>query len=163
MKRRRHRVVVKEELETYQEFVIKLNQDVIEVSGGASGSINVGNLAYGLYRGLTFANKERRFSRSYHKVWAARTLYEIARKHPFTNGNKRTSFVICKMILILGGFDLQIEYEEATKFLIKIARGKVSYEKICKWIEHRAIPMEKKLTKQTKQFIDMLAELSKAA
>ena len=148
--------ISKTEMDYLADFVSELNKKIIKDFGGAEGRINEGNLVYSLWNALKQAKKEGR-REDFHKVWAAYTLYEISRKHPFTDGNKRTSYVTSKLILRLGKLDFEVNYEDAVHYLKKIAGNKVPYEEVYLWIEKHSKEVFEEPSEEVKSFIKMLS------
>ncbi|MBI5347038.1 MAG: type II toxin-antitoxin system death-on-curing family toxin [Candidatus Aenigmarchaeota archaeon] len=66
---------------------------------------------------------------------AAILLYEINTKHPFWGGNKRTAFEAAKIFLRSNNIKIKIDYDEALKFINKMASGKITYQKTLEWIK----------------------------
>ena len=61
---------------------------------------------------------------------------ELAQRHHFSDGNKRTAHAFAKIMLFLSGYHLKIEYKEAVKFIIEVAKykSKITPEKIKEWV-----------------------------
>jgi len=51
------------------------------------------------------------------------------------DGNKRTGYVLMRLLLLQSGQDIQAEHEEKYEFVISIATGKLTFDGIKKWIE----------------------------
>jgi death-on-curing protein len=68
---------------------------------------------------------------------AASYAFGIARDHPFLDGNKRTSFVVCRTFLILNGRDLDATQEEKYRTFLALAEGKISERELALWIRER--------------------------
>ncbi len=65
--------------------------------------------------------------------------------HIFVDGNKRTSYLLLKLILMNSGFHLRIGYYASTlPFILETARGEKTIEEIEKWIQENTekIPEE---------------------
>jgi death-on-curing protein len=148
----------KRELDVLEELVSKVNERVIKLSGGAFGYVNEGNLSFALYRALCYASKEGH-TRQFHKIWAARTLFEIAKLHPFTDANKRTAYVIAKVILHLGKYDFEVIYEKAKDFLIKIAEKRIKYEEVCRWIEKHSKELTTEPSPDIQEFVNIVSKV----
>ena len=68
---------------------------------------------------------------------AAAYAYGIVKKHPFVDGNKRTSYVVMRTFLKLNGSDIQASDEEKYRLWIELASSKLSEEELANWIrEH---------------------------
>jgi death-on-curing protein len=65
---------------------------------------------------------------------AAACAYGISRNHPFIDGNKRTSLVICRLFLKLNGYDLKAEDSKKYLIFMELAAGRITEEELAKWI-----------------------------
>ncbi len=75
---------------------------------------------------------------------AAFVYQEIARKHHFVDGNKRTAHVYAKLMLYLSGYVFKLEYKLATLFIMKIAEhnSQVTFQEIKEWAEKNSKKIE---------------------
>ena len=55
---------------------------------------------------------------------AAFVFDDLAKKHYFVDGNKRTAYIFTKILLINQGFHLSLNYKNSVDFILKIARYK---------------------------------------
>ena len=51
------------------------------------------------------------------------------------DGNKRTGYVLMRILLLEDGKTLNAEEDEKYDFVIRIASGKLSYDQILEWIK----------------------------
>lgn len=65
---------------------------------------------------------------------AAAYAYGIAKNHPFLDGNKRTSFVVCETFLNLNDCDLRATDEQALLLLTAMAEGSVTEAELAQWL-----------------------------
>ncbi|CCD93293.1 putative death on curing protein (fragment) [Bradyrhizobium sp. ORS 375] len=65
---------------------------------------------------------------------AAAYAYEIARNHPFVDGNKRTSLLALYTFLGVNGFDFDVPEAEAAAMILALAAGEVSEASLTRWI-----------------------------
>jgi death-on-curing protein len=65
---------------------------------------------------------------------AAACAYGIARNHPFLDGNKRTSFVVCETFLNLNDCDLKATDEQALLLWMALAEGNVTEAELAEWL-----------------------------
>lgn len=154
------RKVTKDELEPFVEFVKEINEDIIRRFGGAKGRVNEGNLAYQLYNSLRKARKKPKSK--FYACWAASALEGISQSHPFIDGNKRTAYVICRLILLVDNNKFGVNYDQAEKFIIKIAKRKANYQQIEKWVEKNAV--KKKMLfidNEIEKYISLLKKIIK--
>ena len=59
---------------------------------------------------------------------------EIAKNHPFIDGNKRAAFLAVGMFLYLNGLRLQVSQAEATVTMLAVAAGGISEEDFAAWL-----------------------------
>lgn len=59
---------------------------------------------------------------------------EIAKNHPFIDGNKRAAFLAVGMFLYLNGLRLQVSQAEATVTMLAVAAGDISEEDFAAWL-----------------------------
>jgi death on curing protein len=58
----------------------------------------------------------------------------IVRNHPFTDGNKRTGFVVGVLFLELNGFRFNAREEDATQAVLDLAAGKLKEAEYAAWL-----------------------------
>lgn len=61
---------------------------------------------------------------------AAALLESLIKNYCFHNGNKRTAYLVTKSFLMLNGYHLRMERKYAVEFIVDIAKGLHSFEKI---------------------------------
>lgn len=66
---------------------------------------------------------------------AAAYAYGIAKNHPFVDGNKRTSFVVCELFLALNGYDLTMDDAAAVTTWLALAASELSEDELALKIE----------------------------
>lgn len=71
--------------------------------------------------------------------------FNIISSHVFFDGNKRTAMTVCRIFLLLNGFDLEIQKDvvdqEAMDICIAMADSKLDREGFASWIEERMTPL----------------------
>ena len=70
---------------------------------------------------------------------AAAYSYGIAKNHPFTDGNKRTSYVVMRTFLRLNNYDIQASALEKYEVWICLASDRLSEIELAQWIEDKAV------------------------
>ena len=65
---------------------------------------------------------------------AAAILESIVINHPFIDGNKRTGYVLMRMMLLENGLDILASQKDKYKFVIEVTEGKHTIESIKDWI-----------------------------
>lgn len=66
---------------------------------------------------------------------AAAYAYGIAKNHPFVDGNKRTSFVVCELFLALNGYDLTMDDAAAVTTWLALAASELAEDELARKIE----------------------------
>ena len=65
---------------------------------------------------------------------ASAIIESIVVNHPFIDGNKRTGYVLMRLILLNAGIDIHASEEEKYEFVIGIASGRMKKNAILNWI-----------------------------
>ncbi|MBY0481048.1 MAG: type II toxin-antitoxin system death-on-curing family toxin [Chitinophagaceae bacterium] len=116
---------------SYKE-VVDIHQILIDEFGGANGIRDKELLSSALARCLqTFDGKEL-YPTTIEK--AASLIESILINHPFVDGNKRTGYVLMRLILLTNNFDIIATQEEKYNFVIDIASGKSKFDSIVSWL-----------------------------
>lgn len=68
---------------------------------------------------------------------ASTMLWGIARSHPFSDANKRTSFGTVERFLEMNGMRIEYRIEDAIDFMISIARGDTDEKSAARWFRKR--------------------------
>lgn len=71
---------------------------------------------------------------------AAAYAYGIARNHPFTDGNKRTAWVLARLFLRLNHMTLSFTPGEAVKLVLALAAGELSEDELADWFRSHPGP-----------------------
>ncbi|OMF08390.1 death-on-curing protein [Paenibacillus amylolyticus] len=70
---------------------------------------------------------------------ATALLESLVKNHCFYNGNKRTAYLVTKSFLRVNGYHLQMERKYAVEFMVKIAEGEYTFEKIVRLLEEHSV------------------------
>ncbi len=71
---------------------------------------------------------------------AAAYMYGIATSHGFSDGNKRTAWVIGRLFLAINGATLAFNEIDAIHFMLDVAAAKVTEPQAADWIRQRLVP-----------------------
>jgi death-on-curing protein len=112
--------------------VIEIHETLIKQFGGKSG-IRDKNLLISAISRPSSGTKDQEFYPSPPQK-AAAIIESIVKNHPFIDGNKRTGYVLMRIVLLEFGFDIKANQDEKYDFVIKIASGQLEYEDIYSWI-----------------------------
>ena len=114
--------------------VEKIHDILIERFGGAKGIRDKGTLESAIGRPFqTFDGKDLYQD----PVDKAAAIFEsIVSNHPFVDGNKRTDYVLMRLILKRNQIDIEIDQDIKYDFVIKAAKGELTFDKIKTWIRN---------------------------
>ncbi len=143
-------------VEGLKTLAIRMNEYILAKYGEQEPVLNEGNLEFCLGRALERARK----SSDFHQAWASHTLLNLAKIHPFIEGNKRTSYVLSKIILSSGGYSFEVDYDYACDYIRKIAAGQVKENKVFEWIKKHSKQTEKESNGELGEFVKLLQNLA---
>ena len=72
---------------------------------------------------------------------AAALLQSLCRNHPFTDGNKRTSWAATHRFLWLNGYHLKANRKDAVGFMLWIDSSKPEVKEIAAWLKRNSKPL----------------------
>lgn len=113
-----------------RQMVIAMHDEQLTIHGGASGLRDEGMLEFALNR------PKNRWSYEQAELaeLAAAYAFDIARNHPFVDGNKRTSLLALYTLLGVNGVDFIAPEADAAAVILSLAAGEVSEEGLTRWI-----------------------------
>lgn len=139
-----------------KETIINIHNAIINISGGEKGIRDEGGIYNSTYKLLNYQYKNRKDPTSV----GAFALNEFAKRHYFTDGNKRTAYAIAKIFMLINRCHMQIQYKQATQFILKIAEydSKISFEEIKKWMDDKCLQIEDKDVENylSKSFVNLM-------
>lgn len=68
---------------------------------------------------------------------AAAYAYGIARNHPFTDGNKRTAWVLARLFLALNDIRIAFEPRDAIRMMLSLADGGLNEVDVADWFKDK--------------------------
>jgi death on curing protein len=110
----------------------KIHNILVEKFGGAKGIRDKDLLDSAIGRPYQTFDGNDLYSNPVDK--AAAIFESIVSNHPFVDGNKRISYVLMRLILLENGFDIVASQNEKFDFVIKAARGELTFDEIKNWI-----------------------------
>jgi death-on-curing protein len=115
--------------------VLNIHNILIDKFGGSKGVRDHGSLESAINR--PFATFEKHDLYPTPSAKAAAILESILINHPFLDGNKRTAYVLMRLILLNYGFDIFAEQDDKYKMVISASKGDLRFDEIKQWIEIR--------------------------
>ena len=70
---------------------------------------------------------------------AAAYAFGVARNHPFTDGNKRTAWVLARLFLRLNSVTIAFDPEDAIRTVLALAAGELGEEELADWFRARIV------------------------
>ena len=119
------------------EDVLKIQKFLINKFGGLQGIRDLNLLKSAINRPYQTFDKEDLYKNPIEK--AAAIIESIIRNHPFIDGNKRTGYVLMRLILMDHGLDITANHKDKYDFVISIASGDLNYDQIKEWIKDHMI------------------------
>lgn len=116
--------------------VFEIHQTLIQEFGGSQGVRDEGLLKSAIERPFSGFGETEFYPTPEEKAGAV--LESIVKNHPFIDGNKRTGYVLMRLILMQFGKDITATQDEKYNFVIEVASGQIEFQEIVAWIEKRA-------------------------
>lgn len=121
-----------------RQFVEAIHGEQLRLHGGASGIRSEDMLESALARPL---QKEASGQPDLCEL-AAAYLFEIAKNHPFVDGNKRTALAAADLFLYFNGLSVEAEQEDIIQFVLMVAAGEIDEAGAAAFFRDYAIPIE---------------------
>lgn len=115
--------------------VLQIHNLLIDKYGGIKGIRDIKALEAALRRPYATFDKKELYSSPILK--ASAVFESIISNHPFIDGNKRTGWVLMRLILLENNMDIVATQKEKYNFVISAASGELSFEKISEWINKK--------------------------
>lgn len=112
--------------------VLDIHRRVIEQSGGADGVRDLGAVESATAQPqMTFAGNEL-----YPTIDSKATAlcYSLVMNHPFVDGNKRIGHAAMETFLVLNGYELVANVDDAERVILTLAAGQLTREEFLEWV-----------------------------
>jgi death on curing protein len=121
------------------EEALQIHDRILESTGGSRGTLDLGLLesALGQCR-MAFGGQETYPSLA---EKAAALCFSIVRNHPFVDGNKRTGHAAMEVFLVLNGYELPVEIDEAERAILSLASGDIERGQFTRWVQDNVRPL----------------------
>jgi len=117
--------------------VLDFHNELIEKHGGANGVRDINLLLSALARPYMTFDQQELYPTPAAK--AAAIFESIVINHPFMDGNKRTAFLLLRLILQDYDHDVSAEEDDKYEMTISASTGNLRFEGIVGWIEERLV------------------------
>ena len=71
---------------------------------------------------------------------AAALAFSLVNNHPFIDGNKRIGHAALETLLLLNGFELDANVDEAEAVILEVASGRRGRDELLAWVRSRLVP-----------------------
>ena len=115
--------------------VLNIHNILIDKFGGSKGVRDNASLESAINRPFATFDSQELYPLPSDK--AAAILESILINHPFVDGNKRTAYVLMKLVLMDNGLDLTATDDEKYKMIIAACNGDMRFDDIRVWIKSR--------------------------
>ncbi len=119
--------------------MLDLHGRIVEQSGGTEGVRDLGGILSALAQPeMTFGGREL-----YPTIEskAAALCYSLVNNHPFIDGNKRIGHAAMETYLVLNGFELNADVDDAELTILRLASGQLSRDEWLAWITTHLQPI----------------------
>lgn len=123
-----------------EQTVLNYHREQLAEHGGGDGVRDMGMLQSALARPQNAFHYNQVVSLS---KLAACYAFGIAKNHAFTDGNKRTAYVVMRAFLVMNGFDIQATQEEKYLTVYDLSAGDLTEEQLADWIESKMVELKK--------------------
>ncbi len=115
------------------ENAVLIHEALIDKFGGKKGIRDLELLESAIFRPFQTFDSNDLYTTSTEK--AAALIESILVNHPFVDGNKRTGYVLMRLLLMQDGLDVFASEDEKYVFVIEIAKGKLAHNEIVNWLK----------------------------
>jgi death-on-curing protein len=115
--------------------VLNIHDILIDKFGGTKGVRDQGALESAINRPYATFGELDLYPSQIEK--AAAIFESVLINHPFLDGNKRTAYVLMKLILLEDGLDIYADQDEKYQMVISASKGDIRFAEIVKWLQNR--------------------------
>lgn len=118
--------------------VERIHEILIEKFGGKKGIRDKGILESSIGRPFQTFDQKELYPNPVDK--AAAIFESIVSNHPFVDGNKRTAYVLARLLLREYNLDIRATQDEKYRFVISTAKGEIRFDQIKEWLTNHLEP-----------------------
>jgi death-on-curing protein len=112
--------------------VLDLHHRIIEQSGGATGVCDLGGVESAVAQPQMTFGGEQLYPTIESKATAL--CFSLVMNHPFVDGNKRIGHAAMETFLVMNGFEIAANVDDAEKTILTLAAGELSREELLEWV-----------------------------
>ena len=114
------------------EIVERIHEAIIREFGGGSGIRDMAGLQAAIARPYATFGEIDLYPNGIEK--AAAILESILINHPFIDGNKRTGYVLMRLILLDDNLDIFVSEDKKYDMVISVSKGELRFDGIKEWL-----------------------------
>ncbi len=112
--------------------ILGIHRRVLTQSGGADGVRDLGAIESALAQPqMTFGGKELYATL---EAKASAICFSLVMNHPFVDGNKRVGHAAMETFLVLNGYELSVEVDDAEGTILWLAAGRLPRAELVDWV-----------------------------
>ena len=115
--------------------VLAIHDILIERFGGAKGVRDQAGLDAAINRPYQTFDGQELYPDPIEK--ASAIFESIISNHPFVDGNKRTAYVLMRLLIKQDMADIEATEDEKFDFVLKSAKGELTFDEIKAWIKSK--------------------------
>lgn len=115
--------------------VERIHQVLIDEFGGSTGIRDLNGLEAALARPYATFDQQELYPTAIEK--AAAIFESVIINHPFVDGNKRTAYVLMRLLLLAEGLVITASQDEKYEMVIAASKGEIHAEEIKLWLAAR--------------------------
>jgi death-on-curing protein len=116
-----------------EEEAVEIHDILIEKFGGSKGVCDKELLNSALSRPYQTFDAKELYPTAIKK--AAAILESIVKNHPFSDGNKRTGYVLARLLIMNDKLDIYADQHEKYNLIISVSKGEANFEEIKDWLK----------------------------
>jgi death-on-curing protein len=118
-----------------REDVLIIHKLLIDQFGGSHGLRDERSLNSAINRPFATFDQQELYPEPVEK--AAAIIESIITNHPFVDGNKRTGYVLARLLLLKSGLDIKATQQEKYEMVISVSKGEWKIGQIKDWLTQR--------------------------
>jgi death-on-curing protein len=120
--------------------LIELHRRIIEQSGGADGIRDLGLAESALAQPQMSFGGDELYPTLADK--ASALCFSLVLNHPFVDGNKRVGHAAMETFLIMNGFELNADVDDAESVILHLAAGEIERREFNDWVAANVVPAD---------------------
>ena len=120
--------------------LVELHRRLIVQSGGADSIRDLGLAESALAQPQMSFGGEELYPTLADK--AAALCFSLVMNHPFVDGNKRIGHAAMETLLVLNGFEMSADVDDAESTILRLAAGELERPDFNDWVAQHIVPAE---------------------